>query len=164
MIDAIPSRTHLLIGAAVLAVVAAAAGAAGWAANGWRLTAAHQAEIATRDAQLAAAKDLARLREQDWTTQRNQAIENANSRDQIIRTLASGSAGASLGLRDTLAAISRGVPDASVEALRHSTTTLAAVLQNCQSEYRELAEKADRHASDTLTLEQAWPANLEQDK
>lgn len=133
------------------------AGAAGWAANGWRLDAAHRADIAQRDAQLAAAKDLARLREQDWTTQRNQALENANSRDQIIRTLAAGSAGASLGLRDTLAAISRSVPDASVEALRHSTTALAAVLQNCQVEYRELAEKADRHASDALTLEQAWP-------
>ena len=146
----------LAVGVAVLLAMALA-GAAGWAANGWRLDAAHRADIATRDAQLAAAKDLARLREQDWTTQRNQALENANSRDQIIRSLAAGSADASLGLRDTLAAISRGVPDASVEALRHSTTTLAAVLQNCQSEYRVLAEKADRHASDTMTLEQAWP-------
>lgn len=132
---------------------------AGWVANGWRLGAVHRADIAVRDAQLSAAKDLARLREQDWTTQRNQAIENAHSRDQIIRTLAAGSASSSLGLRDTLAAISRGVPDASVEALRHSTTTLAAVLQDCQSEYRELAEKADRHASDATTLEQAWPTN-----
>lgn len=157
MIDAIPSRAHLLIGGAVLAVATVAAGAAGWAANGWRLNAAHQAEIAARDAQLAAAKDLARLREQDWTTQRNQAIENANSRDQVIRTLASGSAGASVSLRDTLAAISRSVPSASDEALRYSTTALAAVLQDCQVRYRELAEKADRHASDTLTLEHAWP-------
>jgi len=133
------------------------AGGAGWVANGWRLDSAHRADIATRDAQLSAAKDLVRLREQDWTTQRNQAIDNANSRDQLIRSLAAGSAGASLSLRDTLATIGRGAPDASVEALRHSTTTLAGVLQDCQSEYRELAEKADRHASDALTLQQAWP-------
>ena len=146
-----------LAAAAAVLLAMGLAGGAGWAANGWRLDAAHHADIAQRDAQLAAAKDLARLREQDWTTQRNQAIENANSRDQIIRSMAAGSASASLGLRDTLAAISRGVPDASVEALRHSTTTLAAVLQNCQSEYRELAEKADRHASDALTMAQAWP-------
>lgn len=146
----------LAVGVAALLAMAVAGGA-GWAANGWRLDAAHRADIAARDAQLAAAKDLARLREQDWTAQRNQALENANSRDQTIRALAAGSAGASLSLRDTLAAIGRGVPDASVEALRHSTTTLAAVLQNCQSEYRDLAEKADRHASDALTLEQAWP-------
>ncbi|MDK6075567.1 hypothetical protein [Massilia varians] len=159
MIDAIPSRAHLLVGAAVLVVASAFAGAVGWVANGWRLDAAHRADIAQRDAQLAAAKDLARLREQDWNKQRNEAIDNANSRDQIIRTLAAGSAGASLSLRDTLAAIGRGVPDASVEALRHSTTTLAAVLQDCQSQYREMAETADRHASDTLTLEQSWPAN-----
>jgi hypothetical protein len=148
-------RAAFAVGAALVGMLLA--GGAGWAANGWRLDAAHRADIAVRDAQLAAAKDLARLREQDWATQRNQAIENANSRDQVIRTLAAGSAGASLSLRDTLAAIGRGVPDASVEALRHSTTTLAGVLQDCQSEYRELAEKADRHASDTVTLEQAWP-------
>lgn len=163
MIDLIPDRFKLLAGAVVLLLAAAGAGAAGWVANGWRLDAAHRADIATRDAQLAAAKDLARLREQDWTNQRNEAVENANSRDQIIRSLAAGSAGASLSLRDTLAAISRGVPDSSIEALRHSTTTLAAVLQNCQSEYRELAEKADRHASDTLTLQQAWPTNPKQE-
>jgi hypothetical protein len=104
--------------------------------------------------QLAAAKDLARLREQDWNKQCNEAIENANSCDQNIRTLAAGSTGASLSLRDILAAVSRGVPDPSVETL---TTTLAAVLQDCQSQYRELAEKADLHASDTVILEQAWP-------
>lgn len=99
----------------------------------------------------------ARLREQDWITLLNQFLENANTRDQIIRTLAAPSTSASFGLRDTLAAVSRGVPVASVEALCHSMTTLAAVLQNCQSEYRELAEKADRHANDALMLEQAWP-------
>jgi hypothetical protein len=59
------------------------AGLAGWLTNGWRLEAAHRADIANRDVQLAAAKDLARMREQGWNTQLNQAIENANSRDQI---------------------------------------------------------------------------------
>ncbi|WP_314439359.1 hypothetical protein [Massilia timonae] len=152
-----PAQYRTLAAGILVLVGLLLAGAAGWVANGWRLDAAHRADISARDAQLAAAKDLARLREQDWTAQRNQALENANSRDQTIRALAAGSAGASLSLRDTLAAIGRGVPDASVEALRHSTTTLAAVLQNCQNEYRELAEKADRHASDALTLEQAWP-------
>lgn len=153
----IPAQYRALAAGLGLLLAMVLAGGAGWVSNGWRLDAAHRADIAVRDAQLAAVKDLARLREQDWSTQRNQALENANSRDQIIRTLAAGSGSASLGLRDTLAAISRGVPDASVEALRHSATALAAVLQNCQSEYRDLAEKADRHASDALTLEQAWP-------
>jgi hypothetical protein len=153
----IPVQYRALVAGLCVLIFIGLAGLAGWLANGWRLDAAHRADIANRDALLAAAKDLARMREQDWNTQLNQAIENANSRDQIIRSMAASSISASVGLRDTLAAISRGVPDASVEALRHSTTTLAAVLQNCQSEYRELAEKADRHASDTMTLEQAWP-------
>jgi hypothetical protein len=153
----IPVQYRALAAGVGLLLAMALAGAAGWLTNGWRLDSVHRADIATRDAQLASAKDLARLREQDWTTQRTQAIENANSRDQIIRSLAAGSTSASLGLRDTLAAISRGVPDASVDALRHSTTTLAAILQSCQIEYRELAEKADRHASDAVMFKQAWP-------
>lgn len=153
----IPDKYKAAAVAIALVSIMAGSACAGWMANGWRLDAAHQADKATSTAELAAAKELARLREQDWSTQRNQAIDHANSRDQIIRTLAAGSAGASLSLRDTLAAISRGVPSASDEALRHSTATLAAVLQDCQSEYRELAEKADRHASDTVTFEQAWP-------
>ena len=153
----------LTIGLCLL-MVTGFAGVAGWFTNGWRLDAAHRADISVRDAQLASAKDLARLREQDWTVQRTQAIENANSRDQIIRSLAAGSTSASLGLRDTLATISRGVPDASVDALRHSTTTLAAVLQSCQVEYRELAEKADRHASDAVMFKQAWPTSTSESK
>ena len=74
---------------------------------------------------------------------------NATSRDQIIRALAVDSASASLGPRDTLTAIRRSVPDASVEA---STTTLAAVLQNHRSEYRALEDQADRAVSDALML------------
>lgn len=159
----IPDRYRLLVFGVALAGAVASSAAAGWLANGWRLDAQHAAEIAGRDAELAAAKELGRLRERDYNHNLQQATANATLRDQTIRTLAAGSASASNSLRDTLAAIGRGAPDATADALRQSTTALAAVLDECQSRYRELAEKADRHASDTLTLQQAWPKNPKQE-
>lgn len=155
MIPTIPTQYKLIVGAAALVI----ATAAGWMVNGWRLNAAHQAEIAARDAQLTAAKDLARLREQDWSTQRNQALDHANSREQVIRSLAAGSASASYGLRDTLAAIRAGVPNASADALGKSVTALSTVLADCSGRYQALAERADRHASDVKTLQDSWPTN-----
>lgn len=116
-----------------------------------------RAEYATK---LAEAKEAARKREAELTTQRDEAVSHANERDQTIRTVAAGGAAASLGLRDTLAGIRNGVPSAAVETLRQSTATLATVLGDCQARYRELAEKADRHASDSKTLSDAWPKDM----
>jgi hypothetical protein len=96
-------------------------------------------------------------REAQLTEQVAQAAAQGANRENLIRTLAAGSSSASVSLRDTLGAISGGVPSATVDALRVSTTTLAAVLGECQGRYRDLAEKADRHASDVKTLSDAWP-------
>lgn len=170
MIDIIPDRYRLAAGAVAITVVLAGSALVGAVVNGWRLDVSHQLalaakdkahgkEITKRDTALTAAKEAARKREAELITQRDKAIDDANLRDQTIRSLAAGSARASGGLRDTLASISRGVPSAPVAALRHSTATLAAVLEDCQGKYRDLAEKADRHASDTITLKQAWPTN-----
>jgi hypothetical protein len=46
---------------------------------------------------------------------------------------------------------------ASSESLRKRVAALEDVFEQCSERYTELAEKADRHASDALTLEQAWP-------
>lgn len=114
---------------------------------------------------LAEAKDAARQRETELIAQRDDAITRGNEREQTIRSLAASSATASVGLRDTLAHISVGVPGATIEALRNSTTTLATVLSDCQGRYRALAEVADRHANDSKTLSDAWPQNqIEQRK
>jgi hypothetical protein len=115
-----------------------------------------RAEYATK---LAEAKEAARKREAELTTQRDEAVSHANERDQTIRTVAAGGAAASLGLRDILSGIRNGVPSATVEALRQSTATLATVLADCQTRYRGLAEIADRHASDSKTMSDAWPTN-----
>lgn len=108
-------------------------------------------------AKLADAKEAAALALKDMTAQRDTAISKGNERETTLRNVAAGGAAASLGLRDTLADIRNGVPTATIETLRNSVSTLTSVLTDCQGRYRELAEKADRHASDTKTLSDAWP-------
>lgn len=113
--------------------------------------------VAIYETKLAEAKEAAKKREDELRAQRDDAVTKENQREQTLRTVAAGGSAASIGLRDTLAAIRNGVPSATIDALRNSTTTLATVLTDCQGRYRELAEKADRHASDTKTLNDAWP-------
>jgi hypothetical protein len=117
-----------------------------------------RAEVQVRwDKQIEADKEARRVREAELTRQRDDAVAQRDEREKTIRNLAAGSSAASLGLRDTLNAISSSVPTASIEALRQSTTALSSVLNECQGRYRELAEKADRHANDAKTLDDAWP-------
>lgn len=110
---------------------------------------------------LADAKEAARVRETELRAQRDDAINKGNEREQTIRSLAASAGASSNGLRDALAHIGVGVPDATIEALRNSTTTLATVLSDCQGRYRALAEVADRHANDARTLSDAWPTDAE---
>lgn len=108
-------------------------------------------------AQLLAATQAAKAKEEALTKQLQEAQNAATQREQTIRSLSAAAGAASNSLRSTLENISRGVPAATVDALRNSTSTLAAVLNECQDRYRGLAEKADRHASDVRTLTDAWP-------
>lgn len=106
---------------------------------------------------LAEAKDAARAQETLFRKRLDEASHHANEREKTIRTSAAAATAASNSLRDYLAGISRSAPDASADALRDSTIALSAVLADCQGRYRELAEAADRHASDVRTLTEAWP-------
>jgi hypothetical protein len=116
------------------------------------------AEGKERDREVATANDKLL---QELTKQRDVAVAERDQREQTIRSLAAASGNASLGLRDTVNAIRAGVPTASIEALRKSTDSLGAVLNECQTQYRELAEKADRHASDVQALDKAFPTKQE---
>lgn len=115
-------------------------------------------EVQSRwDKQQALDKEAARVKEAEFETRLNEAIQNGVVREQTIRTLAAASGNANLGLRDTLAAIRDGVPGATVEALGKSVTALSSVLAKCTGRYIDVAERADRHASDAKTLSDAWP-------
>lgn len=106
---------------------------------------------------LADAKDAARLREQALNAQLQEARNAGAQRDQVLQAAAAATVAASGSLRDTLTHLRSGLPGASAASLAHTADTLAAVLSECQDQYRDVAAKADRHANDARTLTEAWP-------
>jgi hypothetical protein len=113
--------------------------------------------VAEYQAKEVAAKDAARATEQKLYDQVQEARNAAAQRDQENRTLAGAALAASGGLRDTLADIRRRLPGDSGATAAHTADTLATVLSDCQDRYRDMAEKADRHANDARTLSESWP-------
>ena len=96
-------------------------------------------------------------RERKLTQQRDEAISHATERDQTIRSLASSSAAAADGLRRAIDATRARLPSDSPGAARYAADTFATLFDECQVRYRDVAEKADRHANDVQTLIAAWP-------
>lgn len=117
----------------------------------------YQKAVAEYTAKELEATKAAREKETALTKQLQEAQNAAQIREQAIKSMSAAVNAASVSLRDTLNNISRGVPTATIAALRQSTTALSAVLVECQDNYRGMAEKADRHASDVKTLSDAWP-------
>lgn len=109
------------------------------------------------DAQTKKDEATALLQKASFDKQLEDAARNGATREKIIHDLSAGSSNANIGLRDTLAAIRSGVPTATVDSLGKSVAALSTVFAECAGRYRDLAEKADRHASDVQTLTEAWP-------
>ena len=83
------------------------------------------------------------------------AIKGRNDREETIRKSAAATGALVAGVRNELDALRDGLSVASVDALRHSTATLALVFGECTDRYSGLAEKADRHVSDIRALMEA---------
>lgn len=117
----------------------------------------YQKAVAEYNVKLLAAKEAADKREQELTTQVQEAQANGLKREETIKALAAAVGKSSDSLRNTANAIRLGLPLATVEAARTAADAFAAVFTDCQGRYGELAAKADGHASDVRTLEEAWP-------
>ena len=117
----------------------------------------YQQAVAEYNVKLLAAKEAADKREQELTAQVQEAQANGLKREETIRTLAAAVGKSSDSLRNTADAIRLGLPSATAEAARTAADAFAAVFTDCQGRYGELAAKADGHASDVRTLEEAWP-------
>ena len=142
---------------ALLAVAFAAAFGAGFVLNGWRLNAKisqineEQAEAAREFEKAARAKELT------WN-QRLQEAQNAGKRRETnLRNDAVAANRTSDRLRDELETIIRQLPDLADDAIRQRADTITKLFNECQRDYRDLAEKADRITSDRQTLMDAWP-------
>lgn len=141
----------------ILLVGAAIAFGAGWSAQGWRL--GEQIAQTERDhiAAVAAENEAHRLKERALTKRVEDARNESVKRETALRRDAANSRSAALGLRDQLADIRRGIPGLAADAVRERADTLAELFGACAAEYRDMAETADRHASETKTLTDAWP-------
>lgn len=117
----------------------------------------YQKAVAEYNVKLLAAKEAAAKREQELSAQVQEAQANGLKREETIRTLAAAVGKSSDSLRNTANAIRLGLPHATAEAARTAADAFAAVFTDCQGRYADVAAKADGHASDVRTLEEAWP-------
>jgi len=85
------------------------------------------------------------------------ALNEARKRETVARVAAAGARTERDGLRDDLAALRANLPGASADACRERAATLSELFDQCAGALESLAGKAQRHADDTLTLEQGWP-------
>lgn len=141
-------------------LIAAVAVALGFAWNGFikhEQNIGYQKAVAEYNVKLIEAKEAADQRERELAAQIQEAQANGLKREETIRTLAAAVGKSSDSLRNTANAIRLGLPHATVEAARTAADAFAAVFSECQGRYGSLAEKADGHANDVRTLEEAWP-------
>ena len=140
----------------IAAVIAAAIFAWNWFID-YERSIGYDKAVAEYNVKLLAAKEAADRREQELTTQVQEAQANGLKREETIKALAAAVGKSSDSLRHTADTIRLGLPNATVQAARTAADAFAAVFGECQGRYGELAAKADSHASDVRTLEEAWP-------
>ena len=98
-----------------------------------------------------------RADERRQSTQVIGALNAAQKRTQAAQAAAALAADAAGRLRDDITDIQRRLPSTTLDACRRDATALGAVFAACTAEYGALARDAEGHASDSMTLQQAWP-------
>lgn len=100
-----------------------------------------------------------RAKERAFSSQFEKAQNDARTREIETRTARDAAARADSRLRDAIAALRRSLPGDSAEACRITADAALAVFGECAAEAGELAEAADRHASDARLFSEAWPSD-----
>ncbi|MCG9032640.1 hypothetical protein [Laribacter hongkongensis] len=139
-----------------VAALAAALFSGGWWTGAQRERSAWQTEklamSAERDRKIDAARQVeSRLRAQVMETQ-----EDARKREETLVAAAAGRAAD--GLRE-IASLRHGLSAATAEANRYTADSALDVFGECVERYRAVAQAADGHANDVMTLDQAWPVS-----
>lgn len=118
-------------------------------------------ELSTYRAQVAQqaieARQAALKQKEQWIKEKEDAEQHAAEREEILRTERDTALAAGRRLRDDIATLRLRLPNAIPSSVIATADTLAGLLDQCQQEYRGMAEIADGHASDVQTLIDAWP-------
>ena len=111
------------------------------------------------DVQIAknAADASVRKAEQTINTKYQGALNDARTREAILRNELVRVRSVSDGLRDKNADAARRLAAASPAAVLEYASTLNAVFDDCRAAYGDMAEKATGHANDARTITEAWP-------
>lgn len=116
-----------------------------------------QAEIVLQ-AENAKAKASAALKEKQWSEQQLKVEQNYNAKIKQIKSDADIANASANSLSKQLKIANSRLPRATKETIVEYTIANSDILENCITEYRTVAEKADGHAADAERLREAWPS------
>jgi hypothetical protein len=138
------------------AIAAVIAFGAGWTANGWRLNGKIDRMVAEYSQAMAQAGQNAMLESARLQKLKDEALNEANKIAQANAKSAASARSELDRLRRQLAS-SNDLSAATCASTRQYATTLATVFGECSTRLTEVAKDADGHATDSRTLEKAWP-------
>lgn len=148
--------------AALLAAIIAATGA--WTAQSWRMGAQAQAsKTALESLRREHAESLTRATGAAlnatlvWQKAKDDAIDRAQQRAKAQAHSADIARRERDSLRNTIAAASLRLPDATPSACTEYATAAGGLLGQCAAQHQELARSCDGHVSDVRLMMEAWP-------
>lgn len=140
------------------AIAAAAAGAGVWHYQSVKYEGKISALKLSHEQQVSAASKSAFRLTEIYQGNANEAVKNAEKRLQA-NAVASASLRADRDrLRIDLNSTNARIASATREAVNQYALAVADVFEQCTSRYSDVAEKADRHYSDSIMLIEAWPS------
>lgn len=131
-----------------------------WSLQGFRLDdlkhdfAGYKTQV---EQQAVEARQAALKQKEQWIKEKEDAEQKAAEREATLRTERDRALAGARRLRDDIATLRTRLPNAIPSACLATADALAGLLDQCQQEYRGMAEVADGHASDVQTLMEAWP-------
>ncbi|KEC82344.1 MULTISPECIES: hypothetical protein [unclassified Acinetobacter] len=156
-------ETVIIAMAVFLLLAITALGIQSWRVNHFKneytlLNAKYKTEVAEAKALAEQAKASAALKEKQWSEQQLKAEQNYNAKIKQIKSDADLAQSNANSLSKQLKVASSRLSSASKETIIKYTVANSDILENCITEYRTVAEKADGHAADAERLREAWPS------
>ena len=156
-------ETVIIVLAVFLLLAITALGIQSWRVNHFKseftlLDAKYKTEVAEAKALAEQAKASAAIKEKQWSEQQLKAEQNYNAKIKQIKSDADLAQSSADSLSKQLKIAGSRLSSASKETIVEYTIANSDILENCITEYRTVAEKADGHAADAERLREAWPS------
>ncbi|MFW1982616.1 hypothetical protein ACG94M_04700 [Acinetobacter guillouiae] len=156
-------ETVIIAMAVFLLLAITALGVQSWRVNHFKseytlLYAKYKTEVAEAKVLAEQAKASAALKEKQWSEQQLKAEQNYNAKIKEIESDADLAQSNADSLSKQLKIAGSRLSSASKETIVEYTIANSDILENCITEYRTVAEKADGHAADAERLIESWPS------